>query len=54
MRGVQLGARGLGLAIVNSIAQAHHAALTLTPRAAGGLCVTVRVPAEQNRDAQKR
>ncbi len=36
---------GLGLAIVNSIAQAHHGALTLTPRAAGGLCVTVRLPA---------
>ena len=38
---------GLGLAIVNSIAQAHHGALTLTPRAAGGLCVTVRLPAAQ-------
>jgi two-component system sensor histidine kinase VanS len=36
---------GLGLAIVNSIAQAHHGALTLTPRAAGGLCVTVQLPA---------
>ncbi len=36
---------GLGLAIVNSIAQAHHGALTLTPRVAGGLCVTVRLPA---------
>jgi two-component system sensor histidine kinase VanS len=36
---------GLGLAIVNSIAQAHDGALTLTPRAAGGLCVTVRLPA---------
>jgi two-component system sensor histidine kinase VanS len=35
---------GLGLAIVNSIAQAHHGALTLTPRTAGGLCVTVRLP----------
>jgi two-component system sensor histidine kinase VanS len=39
------GGVGLGLAIVNSIAQAHHGALTLTPRAAGGLCVTVRLPA---------
>jgi two-component system, OmpR family, sensor histidine kinase VanS len=38
------GGVGLGLAIVNSIAQAHHGALTLTPRAAGGLCVTVRLP----------
>jgi two-component system sensor histidine kinase VanS len=36
---------GLGLAIVESIAQAHDGALTLTPRAAGGLCVTVRLPA---------
>jgi two-component system sensor histidine kinase VanS len=36
---------GLGLAIVKSITQAHDGALTLTPRAAGGLCVTVRLPA---------
>ena len=36
---------GLGLSIVNSIAQAHDGTLTLTPRAAGGLCVTVRLPA---------
>jgi two-component system sensor histidine kinase VanS len=36
---------GLGLAIVNSIAQAHEGTLTLTPRAAGGLCVTVQLPA---------
>jgi two-component system sensor histidine kinase VanS len=36
---------GLGLAIVQSIAQAHDGSLTLTPRAAGGLCVTVRLPA---------
>ncbi len=36
---------GLGLAIVKSIAQAHDGALTLTPRAAGGLCVTVQLPA---------
>jgi two-component system sensor histidine kinase VanS len=36
---------GLGLAIVKSIAQAHDATLTLTPRAAGGLCVTVQLPA---------
>ena len=35
---------GLGLAIVKSIAEAHHATLTLTPRAAGGLCVTVQLP----------
>jgi two-component system sensor histidine kinase VanS len=36
---------GLGLAIVKSITQAHDGALTLTPRAAGGLCVTVHLPA---------
>jgi two-component system, OmpR family, sensor histidine kinase VanS len=36
---------GLGLAIVNSISQAHDGALTLTPRAAGGLCVRVQLPA---------
>ena len=36
---------GLGLAIVKSIAQAHDGTLTLTPRAAGGLSVTVKLPA---------
>ena len=36
---------GLGLAIVKSIAQAHDGTLTLTPRAVGGLCVTVQLPA---------
>jgi two-component system sensor histidine kinase VanS len=36
---------GLGLAIVKSIARAHDGILTVTPRAAGGLCVTVRLPA---------
>jgi two-component system, OmpR family, sensor histidine kinase VanS len=36
---------GLGLAIVKSIAQAHDGTLTLTPRPAGGLCVTVQLPA---------
>jgi two-component system, OmpR family, sensor histidine kinase VanS len=35
---------GLGLAIVNSIAQAHDGTLSLTPRAAGGLRVTVQLP----------
>jgi two-component system sensor histidine kinase VanS len=35
---------GLGLAIVKSITQAHDGSLTLTPRAAGGLCVTVQLP----------
>ncbi|SMC79106.1 sensor histidine kinase [Lentzea albidocapillata] len=36
---------GLGLAIVKSITQAHDGTLTLTPRAEGGLRVTVRLPA---------
>src|SRR5262245_11678258 len=36
---------GLGLALVKSIAQAHDGTLTLTPRTAGGLCVTVQLPA---------
>jgi two-component system sensor histidine kinase VanS len=37
---------GLGLAIVKSITQAHDGTLTLTPRAAGGLRVTVQLPAD--------
>jgi two-component system, OmpR family, sensor histidine kinase VanS len=36
---------GLGLAIVKSITQAHDGTLTLTPRPAGGLSVTVELPA---------
>jgi two-component system sensor histidine kinase VanS len=36
---------GLGLAIVERIAQAHDGTLTVTPRAAGGLRVTVQLPA---------
>jgi two-component system sensor histidine kinase VanS len=36
---------GLGLAIVKSISQAHDGTLTLTPRDAGGLRVTVQLPA---------
>ncbi|MFJ9175849.1 sensor histidine kinase [Streptomyces sp. NPDC102360] len=36
---------GLGLAIVQSITRAHDGTLTLTPRASGGLRVTVRLPA---------
>jgi two-component system sensor histidine kinase VanS len=35
---------GLGLAIVKSITQAHEGTLALTPRAAGGLRVTVQLP----------
>jgi two-component system sensor histidine kinase VanS len=40
----QAGA-GLGLAIVKSITQAHDGTLTLSPRADGGLRVTVQLPA---------
>jgi two-component system, OmpR family, sensor histidine kinase VanS len=36
---------GLGLAIVKSITEAHDGTLTLTPGAAGGLRVTVQLPA---------
>ena len=36
---------GLGLAIATSITQAHDGTLTLAPRAAGGLRVTVQLPA---------
>ena len=35
---------GLGLAIAKSITQAHDGTLTLVPRAAGGLRVTVQLP----------
>jgi two-component system, OmpR family, sensor histidine kinase VanS len=35
---------GLGLAIVKSLVRAHDGTLTLTPRAAGGLCVSVELP----------
>jgi two-component system sensor histidine kinase VanS len=41
---------GLGLAIVKSITQAHDGTLTLTPRAAGGLRVTVQLPAAPSTD----
>ncbi|GAA5174465.1 VanSc-type vancomycin resistance histidine kinase VanS [Pseudonocardia eucalypti] len=37
---------GLGLAIVKTITQAHDGTLTLAPRAAGGLRVTVQLPAQ--------
>jgi two-component system sensor histidine kinase VanS len=40
---------GLGLAIVKSIAQAHDGTLTLAPRAAGGLKVSVQLPAAPSR-----
>ncbi|MFC7483485.1 sensor histidine kinase [Luedemannella flava] len=37
---------GLGLAIVETITRAHDGTLTVTPRPAGGLRVTVELPAE--------
>ena len=40
---------GLGLAIAKSITHAHEGTLTLTPRGAGGLRVTVRLPASPAR-----
>ena len=40
---------GLGLAIVESIAAAHDGTVTLVPRTAGGLCVTVRLPESSSR-----
>jgi two-component system sensor histidine kinase VanS len=45
---------GLGLAIVKSITQAHDGTLTLTPRAAGGLRVTVQLPAARQPSPVKR
>jgi two-component system, OmpR family, sensor histidine kinase VanS len=36
---------GLGLAIVKTITHAHDGTLALTPRAAGGLRITVELPA---------
>jgi two-component system sensor histidine kinase VanS len=45
---------GLGLAIVNNIAQAHGGSLVLTPRAAGGLCVTVHLPAAPSQNGVSR
>jgi two-component system sensor histidine kinase VanS len=35
---------GLGLAIVKTVTEAHDGTLTLTPRAAGGLRITVELP----------
>ena len=37
---------GLGLSIVRSVAEAHHGALVTTPLSAGGLEVSVTLPAE--------
>ncbi len=40
---------GLGLAIAKSITQAHGGELTLTPREAGGLRISIELPAAPNR-----
>ena len=50
------GGVGLGLAIVKSIAQAHDGTLALAARAAGGVCVTVELPAAPRvaRDRQQQ
>jgi two-component system, OmpR family, sensor histidine kinase VanS len=45
---------GLGLAIVKSITQAHDGTLTLTARAAGGLCVTVELPTAPPHTGRRR
>jgi two-component system sensor histidine kinase VanS len=45
---------GLGLAIVASIAEAHDGTLTLTPRSAGGLRVSVELPAARSRASAGR
>jgi two-component system, OmpR family, sensor histidine kinase VanS len=47
LRGDHAGV-GLGLAIVKGITAAHDGELTLTPRAAGGLRVTVQLPAARD------
>jgi two-component system sensor histidine kinase VanS len=44
---------GLGLAIVKSITQAHDGTLTIAPRAAGGLRVTVQLPAVPPRSSAR-
>ena len=44
---------GLGLALVKSITEAHDGTLTLTPRAAGGLRVTVQLPAAPPRSTER-
>ena len=44
-RGARGDGAGLGLSIVRAVAEAHGGAVDLKPRAQGGLCVTVRLPA---------
>ena len=47
------GGVGLGLAIVKSIVQAHDGTLAISPRAAGGLRVTVQLPVAQDTPAMR-
>jgi signal transduction histidine kinase len=49
-RGGQRDGTGLGLSIVKAIADAHHATITATPRAHGGLRVEVSFPPPDDRD----
>lgn len=42
---------GLGLSIVRSVVRAHGASVNVWPRQGGGLVVTVRFPAVEQRDA---
>ncbi len=44
---------GLGLAIGKSITQAHDGTLTLAPRPAGGLRVTVQLPGWQESTSER-
>ena len=43
------GHHGLGLSIVQSIAAAHSADLTVRARPEGGLAISVHFPAEEDR-----
>jgi signal transduction histidine kinase len=45
---------GLGLAIVNAVAQAHHATLATTARPEGGLAITVRFAHLSHPNAQRQ
>ncbi len=45
---------GLGLAIVKTITRAHNGTLTLTPRSAGGLRITVELPTASPRPSLRR
>src|SRR5690625_3520157 len=44
---------GLGLSIVRSVVQAHEGVVTASPRAGGGLVVTVWLPAVESSAARR-